>query len=256
MTKQLADLKQWFLNYSSSFIHSHPQLKEPLQLKQDHSLRVAQIAKSLALELSFSEENVLLSTAAGLIHDSGRFQQYCTYGTFMDKRSVNHAKLGVEILKNSQALLSFPSDAQEKLLKAVTYHNRATLPQNDNELCLPKILRDADKIDIWKIVIDYFHNPSEKQKKAIELDLSSEDTYSTDIAQAIMDQTVSRVKSLRFVNDFKLLTVGWVYDINFSCSFRTIKEKQYIEKLQNLLPKDKTIESVFRGAIDHVQKMS
>ena len=43
-----------------------------------------------------------IAEAVALLHDVGRFEQYKRYGTFNDRKSVNHAALGVEIMKKNR----------------------------------------------------------------------------------------------------------------------------------------------------------
>jgi hypothetical protein len=59
------------------------------------------------------------------------------------------------------------------LLSVILYHNRAELPEDETEGCLffAKLLRDADKLDIWRVVTDYYHNKNGHQNSSIELDL-------------------------------------------------------------------------------------
>ena len=38
------------------------------------------------------------------------------------------------------------------------------------------------------------------------------------------------------LNDFKLLQIGWVFDINFKPALRAVKERKYIEKICEVLP--------------------
>ena len=45
-----------------------------------------------------SKEDIDLAWLTGLLHDIGRFEQVRRYGTFNDAKSIDHGKLGVEIL--------------------------------------------------------------------------------------------------------------------------------------------------------------
>jgi hypothetical protein len=45
-----------------------------------------------------------------------------------------------------------------------------------------------------------------------------------------------RLATVRSLNDFKLLQLSWVFDLNFPVSFRIIRERRLIEQLAATLP--------------------
>jgi len=49
----------------------------------------------LGKALDMSNQEMILAETMGLFHDIGRFKQYAVFGTFNDKISVNHARLGI-----------------------------------------------------------------------------------------------------------------------------------------------------------------
>ncbi|MDG5815811.1 HD domain-containing protein [Chitinispirillales bacterium ANBcel5] len=244
----------WFDDYTTSFINSNPSIEAPLVLKQEHCLRVSHEMRKLADSLKLPESEIAICAAAGLLHDVGRFEQYKKYRTFLDIKSVNHAEVGVNVIKASSALDRFNPDVRKQILMAISYHNRATLPDSEECLRLSKMLRDADKIDIWKVVIDYFKKPDAKQKKAIELNLPDTPSYSKKVVESIKSRKLSSIKSLESVNDFKLLLIGWVYDINFPHSFKVIQKRNYIKKLQSFLPPEEEISTICNLATEYVNE--
>jgi hypothetical protein len=44
-----------------------------------------------------------------------------------------------------------------------------------------------------------------------------------------------KVESLKTLNDFKLLQMGWVYDINFPRTFQLIRERGYLKMIGDAL---------------------
>ncbi len=50
---------------------------------------------------------------------------------------------------------------------------------------------------------------------------------------------------LKNLNDFKLLQLGWIYDINFAPTFQCIRERAYLEMIRDALPKSEEVEEVF-----------
>jgi hypothetical protein len=50
--------------------------------------------------------------------------------------------------------------------------------------------------------------------------------------------------SVRTLNDFKLLQLSWVYDLNFTASIRLLIEGDYINRLSSLLPQTDEIKGI------------
>jgi hypothetical protein len=99
------------------------------------------------------------------------------------------------------------------------------------------MVRDADKIDIWHIVTEYYHNSTNKHNPAIELDLPNTPMLSAPVYNSLMRGQIVQTTDVKTLNDFKLLQIGWIYDVNFSRTFEIIKEKKYLEKIWDVLPK-------------------
>ena len=106
--------------------------------------------------LNLDKENIELAKLIGLLHDIGRFEQIKQYNTFSDKDSIDHGKLGVEILFKQGKIRNFIKSAKydEIIKKAILNHNRKEIEKglNPKELLHSKIIRDADKIDILYIM--------------------------------------------------------------------------------------------------------
>lgn len=79
---------------------NHYDLSVPaIERKYKHSLRVMKFAIDIAKSLNLTEDEIILAAKAGLLHDIGRFEQWTQYCTYNDLKSIDHADLGVEILK-------------------------------------------------------------------------------------------------------------------------------------------------------------
>jgi hypothetical protein len=46
------------------------------------------------------------------------------------------------------------------------------------------------------------------------------------------------------LNDFKLLQISWVFDLNFGPTFRAVHDRRYIEKIAANLPRTQEISEV------------
>ena len=98
--------RQALKNYIEKYDFSNSRIK----LKAAHIYRVADVAKQIATELKLSQEQVELAELIGLLHDIGRFEQLRIYDTFKDRESVNHAEMGVKVLKENDFIKEFWND--------------------------------------------------------------------------------------------------------------------------------------------------
>ena len=123
----------------------------------EHTYRVADISEQIAEKLGLSEEDIALAWLIGMLHDIGRFEQLRRFHTFVDSQSIDHAHFGVELLFQDGLLARFVDNSgenEELIKKAIYWHSAFRIdPQlNDREMLFAKVIRDADKIDILKLL--------------------------------------------------------------------------------------------------------
>ena len=237
------DLKKWFKNYADKY--KHPDLYTNTLLKEKHTYRVCREIQALGRSLGLTERDLCIAEVMALFHDIGRFEQYARYKTFMDSASINHAELGVAILKKKCVLHQF--EEEDLILRCIACHNRAALPDNETEegLIFSRLLRDADKLDIWRVVIDYYNDRSEKRNNVIELGLPDTPGISDKVYDDLISGRIVQTRHLKNLNDFKMLQVGWIYDLNFTSSFQSVKKRGYMESIHDVLPQSKKINMIF-----------
>ncbi len=235
----LPRLRAWFEDYVTRFSSEDPTVQENMDLKAEHTRWVCEAIVNIGASLDLSREDLCIAEASALLHDIGRFEQYSRYKTFSDCRSEDHAALGVKIIQANRAMDGFEPAVTHIVVRVVRYHNRAVLPVWEEERCLffLKLLRDADKIDIWRVVTDYYQNAENNRNRAIELDLPDIDRVSGPVYESLMKGEIAQMADLRTLNDFKLLQIGWVYDINFPKTFQIIRENGYLEIIRDALPR-------------------
>ena len=254
----LTHLKNWFADYVSGYYTADSEYNRAIRLKEEHTKRVCDNIVMLGKWLDISEQEMLLAETMALLHEIGRFKQYAIYGTFNDMDSVNHARLGLQQIGIHKILRIFSKYEKRLIAKAVAYHNVAVLPNVEDKkiLFFMRLLRDADKLDIWKVVIDYYHERKKNPSTTIELGLPDEHTCSPKILQALMEHRLARIEHLKTLNDFKLLQIGWVFDLNFVPSFQALQNRKYIEQIALTLPQSKEVKEAVKQAYDHVIKCS
>ncbi|MBN1144207.1 MAG: HD domain-containing protein [Bacteroidales bacterium] len=246
--KELIDLKSWFTKYVKSFQHADSEIQQNITLKEEHTHRVCEAIVDIGVALGLDHNALRLAEAIALLHDIGRFEQYTRYRTFMDAKSENHAELGVKIIEREDILASFNPAAQYIIKQSVSYHNRPSLPLNESPSCLfyAKLIRDADKLDIWKVVTDYYHRRDKGKNGAIELELPNSPGFSDEVIRSLTNMRAVNINDVKNVNDFKLLQVSWVFDLNFRPTMDFLMERRYLELIRQVLPGSEQIDGVFK----------
>ena len=129
---------------------------EKIKIKIAHIERVAENSKRIAENLNLSQEDIELAELIGLLHDIGRFEQVRLYHTFVDKDSINHGEYGAKILFEDGLIRKFIKDDSydEIIKKAILNHNKPKIEEglSKRELMHAKIIRDADKLDIYYVL--------------------------------------------------------------------------------------------------------
>ncbi|GAB6097099.1 HD domain-containing protein [Desulfatiferula olefinivorans] len=241
----------WFDAYAASFETADPEFNRNIILKSRHTRRVCGEIFGLGRALGLSDEDRRLSVVTALFHDLGRFEQYRRFGTFSDRKSVNHAELGVEILRREGVLDGLDESVTGLITDAVRYHNRAALPDHldPRHLFFTRLLRDADKLDILRVVTAYYAAKTRgEHNETIELDLPDTPGVSAAICEQLINGQTIRFEDMNNLNDFKLLQVGWVYDINFVPALKRLQRRAYLAMLRSVLPDSDDIRRVF-GAV-------
>lgn len=175
---------------------------------------------------------------AALLHDVGRFPQYNDYRTYNDRESVNHAQLGVQVLRGADILDNLSSEHRRLVLATVFLHNRATPLSGlaSNLSLMVQIIQDADKLDIIPTVIANL-SPGAPAKRVVSLGLSANgDRYSQAVYKRIAMHRPVDMSEMVWLNDFKLMLLGWLPALNFSVSRKVVLKRRYVEDLIASLP--------------------
>ena len=251
-TDDLINLKKWFSDYCRSFYTVDREDQKNLTLKEVHTFNVLENIIRIAQEEKLSPNSILLAGATALFHDVGRFPQYTKYKTFRDSISVNHGKLGAEILVEINVLEALPLNEQEMIINAVKFHNAFAVPvlQEQDSILLIKLIRDADKLDIWRVFTEYFETKEEDRPSAVGLGLSDLPEYSQEVLSCLYEKKLATLSSLKSLNDFKLMQLSWIFDLNFRTSFLMLLERDYINKISATLPKTDEILKALKGLED------
>jgi hypothetical protein len=254
--KDLENLKKWFADYVAGFYTAIPTDNSTIRLKEKHTERVCENMILLGKALNLSDEEMVLTETMALFHDIGRFKQYTIYGTFRDIDSENHALLGIRELVAHNVLDVCTKDEKKWITKAIANHNTATIPKKENgkSLFYIRLLRDADKLDIWRVFIDYYHTRDKQPNPVVEFGLPDDPSFSPKALSALSEERFVRFQDLRTLNDFKLLLLSWVFDLNFDYSIQMVKDRGYVEKIGAILPNSHVTQKVLKHIHDYMER--
>lgn len=246
------DLKVWFDNYVRSFYTDDDFIQQNVILKEKHSIRVCKNASLIAISEHISENELYLAKAIALLHDVGRFEQISKYRTFKDSESENHAVLGVKILKSEKVLFNLPANEKKTILLSIVNHNRFMIKGNLDKRTFfhAKLIRDADKLDIYKVLLDHYNVRNEKPNPALDMGLPDIPDYSPEIVKDILKNKLASINDVKTCNDMNLTRLAWLFDMSFRETFRLVKERGFIGKLIKQLPENDEISSLH----DHLNK--
>lgn len=253
--KQLEKFRAWFDDYLASFYGDDDFVNAHLKLKEEHSRRVCQETNYLANELGWSENQKRIAEVIALFHDIGRFEQFIKYRTYSDVQSVNHCTLGLEVLRKTKVLEPVKANEREWIEKAIEFHGLKKLPGDLDGECLlfSKLIRDADKLDVFYIAIEYYKHYKKKQKSyLLGLEVPDKPGYSPEMVQAVLNNRQIDYNQLRTLNDMKLLQLGWVYDVNFTVTLKRIQQRRFLETLIGFLPETEDMQKVKEKILSYV----
>ncbi|CCH47403.1 HD domain-containing protein [Pseudodesulfovibrio piezophilus] len=245
MTLSIDEHVDTLIGFANGHFHNEKAYDAQIQLKITHSLAVLENAKAIIRSEKISPHEADLCHLAALYHDIGRFPQFSRYQTYNDRDSINHARLGVLTLRT----LSLPkglSDQDWRTIRfAVGQHNLKTIrPDLPDHLRHPtNVVRDADKLDIYRVMVEHFtsQNPDPVVTHGF---VEKPGEYSLAVYDSIMARETSDYRLIQSANDFKLLVIGWVYDLYYTQSLQLLREKGYLDILFSLLPDDERIQAL------------
>jgi hypothetical protein len=234
----LISFKRWFSDFTKSFYSLNEEDQKNIMLKVEHTYNVCRNIVEIAKGSLFSDNQIRVAEAIALFHDVGRFPQYAKYKTFRDAVSVNHGLLASKTLVKENVLSSLPYDEQQLIIQAVKFHNAYTIPAvlNDEAVLFLKLIRDADKVDIFRVFIEYYETPMKDRASATAFGVPDTPEYSQVMLSCIFKKQVASYSNIKTENDFKLMKLSWLYDIHFNESIRLLQKKNYIDRIINKLP--------------------
>ena len=244
------------INAFAEYVRNYDPSDEKIKLKIDHTYRVAGLCQRIAESLGLSEPDVDIAWLLGMLHDIGRFEQIRRFGTFNDVQSVDHAEFGADLLFKEGLIRKFAegyyeecelarsgNEEAEQIIKNNEHHNKDTgllemairqhnkyrvkedLTERQRMFC--DILRDADKVDIFKVNADI---PME-----IIYDVTTEELKNGVITKEVLESFYKKELVLKSVRrsavDHIVGHISLLFELVYKESYRQAKEQGYVYKL-------------------------
>ena len=238
----MKDICKVFDNYLSNYDLNNKDIKR----KYDHSYRVMKLSEKYAKKLGYDEHDVKLATLIGLFHDIGRFEQLKIYGTYDDRKSIDHANYGCKVLFEDGLIKELWDDVDDyEIIKfAIENHNKFKIESVDNEKALmhAKLIRDTDKLDI--VYLEGF--------------LDEYDVRSTkeDITPLVKEKTLNHEEILheqkKNKNDSIATTFAFAFDINNDIVLEELKQNyKYFYEVMDVNNK---FEEIYNEVIKYIDE--
>lgn len=250
-------------NAFNEYVNSFDLNAEKIALKKDHSFHVAEVSEELGRALNLNDNDVELAWLIGQLHDIGRFTQLRDFDTYNDSISVDHARLGADILFKQGRIWDYlhEDDLNANDLRiveiAIREHNafevREDLSEREQLFC--NIIRDADKIDIFRVISEY--PPEATWEVTVEQLRTS--TISEKVIELVRNHSLVRKEYRITPLDQLVGAVSMIFGMNYDYSVILSKRQGNIEKIFNnvICPSDKneTIEYVTRIVYDYMNSL-
>lgn len=212
-------------------------VKEALQLKQEHTRRVAANCDMLALAAGCLPRQALLARRIGWCHDLGRFLQFPRYRTFDDSKSLDHGLLSLKLVRGLQLDRDLEPEEKGVLWAAVLLHNRLDLPEHlpPRTRFFSALLRDADRLDIFRIFADYY---SRGPAAGSPLELAYPDTglVTPAVIQAVLAGKSPSYHLGHSVQDMRLIKLSWAYTLETPGVGELFRASGILEATRRVLP--------------------
>lgn len=238
MPEELSAHRARLLAHAREIIDAERGDRMPLELKLEHTFMVLANAQDIIAGEALAQDTACGAWLGALYHDLGRFSQYARFHTFRDRDSCNHGLLGVKQLKRGAFLAAEEAPVRRLALLAVGLHNRYALPAGlaPRESCVARVVRDADKLDILRIMDAHLSGPGDYNPTVVLSLPDTDEFHSPRVIEAALAGRTAAYADLRTVNDFRLLLASWFFDLSFDSSRRRLARDGHARRLLAGLP--------------------
>ena len=222
------------INAFAEYVRNYDPSDEKIKLKINHTYRVAGLCQRIAESLGLSEPDVDIAWLLGMLHDIGRFEQIRRFGTFNDVQSVDHAEFGADLLFKEGLIDTyvdgFHDDKYGVIVEnAIRNHSAFRIDERLDEYTVMfcNILRDADKVDIFRVNVD---TPAEDI-----YNVTTEELKNSQVSPEVMAAFDERHAVLRSCKktavDHVAGHIALTFELVYPISLQIAKERGYLDKM-------------------------
>lgn len=144
--------------------------------------------------------------------------------------------LGVHVVKKEQFLADEPRPIRKWVLTAIALHNRYALPAlPEPYLTVTHVVRDADKLDIMRIMAQHLSRPIPTRDVVLRVQ-DAPQLWSQSIVDTVLSGGIPSYCDLHYVNDFRILLGSWIHDLHFPSSKKTCVASGFLQEVLQGLP--------------------
>ncbi|HHX97409.1 MAG: HD domain-containing protein [Kiritimatiellia bacterium] len=237
---QLQIIRDWVQTFADGFRDAAGELPWVVAEKLVHMQRVATNMRELAQDLEWPAEQIHLAEALGWLHDTGRFIQYRDFGHFHDPTSANHGFLGADAIAAAPWFAELEETVRYTLETGVRFHNAKTIPPDVPADRLPqlKLIRDADKLDIFRVVAEGLEHDGFQDLISAWPGLAVNDTINPALLQEIQSHRQGDYAHVRSLADFLLLVISWIFALYYEPTRQRVYRDGMFATLARFLPQN------------------
>ena len=212
-----------------------------------HTLNVVNVILMISKKLDLNDDDIKLAFHLALFHDLGRFREVVRQNEFNNLK-FDHGAYSNKILFNDGFIKKFNINENDYLLikKAIYFHNKKDLPNNltERERLFCEILRDADRIDIFRVLGD------RTNYRTIFDGVSCED-----ILNQFYNGESINIRHLKLKGDRVVLRLGFVKLFSSREAIEVLKELGYLDEYIKTIEVEEGKQELFDSLVDEVKKV-
>lgn len=213
-------------NVFDEYVKQYDMTDSDILYKYNHTYRVCNHIKNICDSINSNEERKNLSYLIALLHDIGRFYQDKIFNTYIENGKFDHGDYGVKLLFEDGLIRKFiETNKYDKLIRlAVKNHNKYAIEDglSEEELIYCKLVRDADKLDIFNNAINIGKINHRENDYSNISEKVNEDFYA---------HKMINLKYRETNNDSMIVLMSQIYDLNFIYSYKYLRNNKVTDKI-------------------------
>ncbi|KPA15203.1 Metal-dependent phosphohydrolase, partial [Candidatus Magnetomorum sp. HK-1] len=214
----ISSYRKWFANYVADCRSSSQIPINHIDLYEKHTLNVCEHIINICGSLSLTQYEKNLAETIALFHDLASFEQLWEY---QHKLLASYPSTTLKRTDVENIFAGCTEREHEIIRIVIASHNLQTLPISDDSevLFYSRLIRDADKLDLWRQMAEQCKQKNNSVYHFIWPHFEDTQEMSDIILKTINENATALFTNVNTLNDFKLLWISWIFDLNFTESF-------------------------------------